>query len=138
MKLFFNLTVLLTFITLSNLLCAQDVQYLDGGLKDVKKKRHATFVRSLELQDDQSYLAEVKDMDGNLKFRGRYAIIEGRFVEHGEFTFFYPNGKVESSGSYDNGVKVGNWKRFTSNGQQRPDRYYDPASATLIRSVMTE
>lgn len=138
MKFFASLTALFLFITSSTLLCAQDVQFLDGGLNNVKKKKNATFVRTLEIQDDQTYEAEVKDLDGNLKFRGTYAFIEGRFVEHGSFTFFHTNGKVESSGMYENGIKVGTWERYTSSGQQKADRYYNPESAPLIRQVMSQ
>ena len=114
---------------------SQDQAFLDAQLKETKKK-HATFTRIMTHIGDSVFVARVTDLEGNLKIEGAYVVSDGKVIENGKFTFYHQNGKIESQGMYEMGVKVGTWKRFMQNGTAKTDRYYDPKSATMIRAVM--
>jgi hypothetical protein len=116
--------------------CAQEPQFLDGGLRSVEKKKHAQFVRTLEKVSDNTYTGTIRDLNGNVKITGTYFMTPTALLEQGVFTFYYPDGSIESRGAYEKGVKVGNWERYTSDGTRKPDRYYNPESVDMIRAVM--
>lgn len=115
---------------------AQESQFLDGGLRDVDKRKQAQFIRTLEKTSGNEYTGTIRDLNGNVKIIGTYVLTPNKLIEQGVFTFFYPDGSIESRGMYDKGVKVGNWERYTADGTRKPDRYYNPESVDLIRSVM--
>jgi len=107
--------------------------YLDAQFQETVK-RHATFVRELTHKHDNIYSAKVIELEnGKVKMEGAFNVVPNKVTEHGIFTFYYPNGAVESRGEYDMGLKIGTWKRFAQDGTERPDRYYDPSSAQVIR-----
>lgn len=114
---------------------AQTQDFLDNQLKN-SEKSDAMFKRTLSHIGDSVFVARVVDLEGNLKIEGAYLMDGGKFMENGEFTFYHPNGNIESKGMYSMGVKVGSWKRFTADGKPRADRYYNPESVELIRAVM--
>lgn len=114
---------------------AQEIAYLDGQLQEVKK-RQAEFIRELTEFAPAKYSARVVDLKGNVKFEGIYNLIEGKMYEHGEFVFYHPNGKIESRGFYEYGVKTGTWERYDAVGNRKADKYYNPESADLIRAAM--
>lgn len=125
----------LAFCLLNNDTSAQTQDFLDNQLNTSKKSK-ATFKRTLSHIGDSVFVARVVDLKGNLKIEGAYLMSGGKFMENGEFTFFYPNGNIESKGMYSLGVKIGSWKRYTAEGKPRADRYYNPESAELIRAAM--
>lgn len=132
--------VVLAFLVgvLSSEACAQQVQYLDNTLRTVKSARQATYTRQLTPVGGEEFKAEIKTRDGQLKVRGGYIKVKEELLEHGEFVYFYPNGSTESRGRYERGVKVGVWERYTMDGQRKPDRYYNPESADILRQVMNQ
>jgi hypothetical protein len=115
---------------------AQEPQFLDAGLRTVEKKQLAQFVRTLEKVSENEYTGTIHDLNGNVKIIGTYFMTPTSVLEHGVFTFYYPDGSIESRGSYAKGVKVGSWERYASDGTRKPDRYYNPESADMIRAVM--
>jgi antitoxin component YwqK of YwqJK toxin-antitoxin module len=121
-----------SFQTLS---AQEEVVYLDAQLQETKRRK-ATYVRELTKVNDQLFSSRVTTKDGLLKYIGAYKFDGKKLLEHGEFVFYHANGKVESRGRYENGVKVGSWERYTASGQRKADRYYDPESAATIRDVM--
>ncbi|NQX93070.1 MAG: hypothetical protein HRT74_13275 [Flavobacteriales bacterium] len=130
------LTLTLIFLSVLTIQTqAQDQVYLDQTL-NVSKKKDAQFTRTMTYLGDSVYVARVTDLEGNLKVQGAYTMMDGKLYEHGKFTYYYTNGQIESQGMYEMGIKVGSWKRFTSSGDPKPDRYYRPESADLIRAVM--
>jgi hypothetical protein len=85
----------------------------------------------------EGYGGTVCWMNGTVRMTGFFTSSSNEeLVKHGNFVFYYDNGNVESSGYYEHGIKVGSWKRFTSDGTARTDRYYKPESADFIRDVM--
>lgn len=120
----------------SQTVSAQDeIVYLDAQLQETKRRK-ATYKRELTKVNDSTYSSRVVDNDERLKFVGTYKFDGKKMVEHGEFVFYHGNGQVESRGRYEHGVKVGTWERFTSTGNRKADRYYDPEAAAVIRDVM--
>ena len=109
--------------------------YLNGMMKETIASQH---VYTLELiaVDTDTFEGVIKDKNNIIKAKGGYIRENKQFLQHGYFQFYYPDGETESEGNYDRGVKVGSWLRFTEDGTQKPDRYYDPKSAELVRSAM--
>lgn len=64
---------------------------------------------------------------GHLVMAGTFSD-EALTVAEGTFTFHHPNGEVESTGLFRNGVKSGVWKRFDPQGKALADRVYDPTA----------
>lgn len=87
--------------------------------------RKATFYRIWEGMEGQHFIGRTYSMDGKLKAEGRY-LDEQLTVEHGHFTFYHANGKVESSGDYAEGLKAGVWQRFDGWGRSLAEKVYDP------------
>ncbi|HRF79854.1 MAG TPA: hypothetical protein PL070_07180, partial [Flavobacteriales bacterium] len=61
-------------------------------------------------------------------------------LPHGRFIFFHPNGRIESVGEYDHGVKVGTWYTQDITGQGRAERSYAGLSvdALLVKEGVHE
>lgn len=69
--------------------------------------------------------AETKSQDGGLKFQfTRYADAQGKWVRHGDFRAFYPDGTVASQGHYQDGREHGPWKDFHDNGKVAAEGTY--------------
>lgn len=133
-----TVVVTLFLVLLNERVSAQQVQFLDNTLRTVKSARLATYTRQLTPTGSEEYNAEIKTRDGVMKVKGGYIKIKDELLEHGEFTFYYPNGGVESHGRYEKGVKVGVWERYAIDGQRKADRYYNPESADALRQVMNQ
>jgi hypothetical protein len=62
---------------------------------------------------------EVRGPDGSMRFRiSRYCSADGsRWVRHGRFQMFHPNGTIATEGQYKDGLEEGNWRDYYENGQ---------------------
>lgn len=98
--------------------------YLDQGLGPCTRK-HATFFLEPNGMDGASYIGRIYTMDGVLKADGRFADAQMR-IQHGSFTFYFPDGAVESKGTYDMGRKTGIWQRYDEWGRELAEKVYDP------------
>jgi hypothetical protein len=87
--------------------------------------RKATFYRIWEGMEGQYFIGRTYSMDGKLKSEGRY-LDQHLTIEHGHFTFYHANGKVESSGEYAEGLKSGVWERYDAWGRALAEKVYDP------------
>jgi len=74
---------------------------------------------------DTAFFAQVRTKDGRLKMEGHYAdkMLQ---TENGKFTYYYTNGKVESTGNFVMGSKSGLWLRFHADGRPKAEKLYDP------------
>lgn len=133
MRTIFVFTLLLFFIGTS--VSAQDC--LDAKLEKTSPD-NARYHRRLVRVNDTLFFAEVFDLQKRLRFTGNYIFTKGKLKEQGEFVFYFPNGKVESRGMYEDGFKVGNWERFAENGAQRPDKYYQPTRSKELNAILNE
>jgi antitoxin component YwqK of YwqJK toxin-antitoxin module len=112
-----------------------DRDFMDRVFKS-SSKGEAVYYRDLT-PTAEGFSGSVYWINGDLRMTGFYKEDnEGGLVKHGDFIFYYDNGNIESLGSYEYDIKVGAWKRFTTEGTARPNRYYKPDSADFIRDAM--
>ena len=133
-----QLLTLLAALAMTSAVFAQDnasKDYLNAMFEECPQYE-ALYVRTLADMGNGMFRAQVQDLSGATKMEGAYLNTGDDMLEHGKFTFYYGNGQVESQGYYEQGIKVGNWKRFTLLGEPRADRYYNPESVGFLRSVM--
>jgi hypothetical protein len=102
----------------------QDRLYLDAVMQPTGRK-NAVYYRVSTGTDDGGHVGRTYTMDGVLKAEGVYADPE-LTVEHGRFTFYHTNGKVESTGTYRHGLKCGVWERYDRWGRELAEKVYDP------------
>lgn len=98
--------------------------YLNATLETAPKAL-ASYYREQVGKDGDRFVGKTFSMDGKLKAEGRYTDPELQ-IEDGQFTFYHPNGKVESSGAYAQGWKSGVWQRFDQWGHPLSEKIYDP------------
>ena len=58
-----------------------------------------------------------------VRMTGRY-LDSALTVAHGEFSYFHANGRKESTGVFVNGVKSGQWVRWSTTGEQLATKEY--------------
>lgn len=109
--------------------------YLDQMFEHTEDSS-AVYLRTMELIQDDIFAASVKAVSGGLKMKGVYVSNGQELIEDGLFTYYFPNGNVESEGRFDMGLKSGTWKRFTKDGNRKADRFYNPAAHSTIRNAM--
>ena len=110
-------------LLLASTLVAQRT-YLSATLEPCSKGS-AAFYKEADGQVAGAYKARIYTMAGKLKAEGTYSDAQLK-VPHGRFTFYHPNGKIESTGDYEMGVKAGVWKRFDNWGMALAEKVYDP------------
>jgi len=108
----------------------EDRQYLNAVLAPTTKK-NAAYYRIAESTAAGAFIGKTYAMDGSLKAEGPYADA-ALTIEHGEFTFFHANGKVESKGAYAMGQKTGVWMRYDVAGNRLAEKVYNPEALANI------
>jgi antitoxin component YwqK of YwqJK toxin-antitoxin module len=73
------------------------------------------------------HLAEIPYEDGSTKFRYARRISEdgARWIRHGLFRAYHPNGELQSEGFYLDGNEHGPWKDYHQNGQMAARGEYE-------------
>lgn len=97
--------------------------YLNKFLEHCKRGE-ASYIMEVVKDLDTVYFVQVKNMKGGLKMEGYYTD-EALTTEHGQFTYYYKNGQVESRGNFSMGSKSGLWLRFHQDGRSKAERLYD-------------
>jgi hypothetical protein len=117
---------------------AQDDErvYLNEVLASASKKT-AKYFRVIEGREGDLFVGRTYSIDGTLKSEGTYADQDLQ-VEHGTFTFYHPNGVVESRGEYMRGHKAGIWERFDQSGRALAEKIYDPQPLENIVHTMAQ
>ncbi len=129
-------TPILFLLFVGTTLCAgaqaqmSERQYLSEVMEFTSRK-NAAFYRVAEGVKGELNLAKTYSLDGVLKAEGSYADA-ALTVEHGDFIFYHPNGKVESRGEYVMGFKSGVWLRFDQWGRPLAEKVYDPEALASI------
>ena len=98
--------------------------YLNTTLEETPKAQ-AAYYREQSGKDGDRFIGKTFSIDGKLKAQGSYMDPDLR-IEDGTFTFYHPNGKVESMGAYAQGWKSGMWQRFDQWGRSLSEKIYDP------------
>lgn len=99
-------------------------QYLSAALEPIGQKK-AAYYRTVAGMDGELFIGKTYTIDGKLKAEGTY-LDAAMAVPHGTFTFYHPNGRVESKGEYLNGNKAGVWLRYDAWGQPLAEKVYNP------------
>jgi antitoxin component YwqK of YwqJK toxin-antitoxin module len=99
-------------------------QYLSEVLA-LTTKKNAAYYRVISGKEGELYMGKTFTLDGRVKAEGTYADA-ALTIEHGHFTYYHPNGKVESQGQYVMGLKAGVWQRFDQWGRPLVEKVYDP------------
>lgn len=102
----------------------EERQYLSEVLAPTAKKK-AAFYREQAGREGELFIGRTYTIDGKLKAEGTYADAAMN-VPHGQFTFYHPNGRVESKGEYISGNKAGLWLRYDAWGQPLAEKIYNP------------
>jgi hypothetical protein len=135
---FLRLLALFCVLTAPLLSFSQDEQltlFFDALLKQTQK-RNAIYTLQLSQIGGDIFGGTILSDKKDVKAVGQWKLEDKRYLEHGQFIFFYSTGQIESQGEYDRGVKVGNWQRYEENGTRKADRYYNPESAAAIRKTL--
>jgi len=71
-------------------------------------------------------IAEIFYPGGELRYRyARYLSSDGsKWIRHGRFAAFHPNGQLACEGDYVHGVENGAWRDFHENGRLAADGHY--------------
>jgi hypothetical protein len=125
--------VLTTLIFLAQVLVAQRT-YLSATLEPCSKGA-AAFYKEPDGQVGEAFKARIFAVGGKLKAEGTYLDAQLK-VPHGRFTFYHPNGKIESTGDYSMGLKAGLWQRFDTWGMALAEKVYDPKAVQDIVHAM--
>lgn len=109
--------------------------YLNDRMEVVKNKNKASYTCKLEGHDENGYLFKVYFITGEVKMEGYYKD-EDMSQAHGLFTYYYRNGKVESSGHFRNGNKYGIWQRYNADGTPKAEKIY--AIQPILQAMQDE
>lgn len=123
--------ILLTLCLTSGSVPAQRI-YLDAAMEPVPKAKAMLYLEPGGSDGSGGYLAELFNMDGTVKAKGRYADDQYR-IPDGHFVFFHGNGKVESEGDYQQGWKDGVWTRKDQWGRELAEKVYN---AEPLRNIV--
>ena len=72
------------------------------------------------------HIAEILHENGEVRFRyARYLAEDGtRWIRHGLFLAYHPDGSLASEGEYRDGVEHGLWRDFHTNGRLAAEGTY--------------
>lgn len=109
--------------------------FLDKGYQRTQAEM-AAYTLKLSPAEGSTWVGIVKDNKNISLMSGTYVSWNDTYIEHGRFTYYYPDGTIECTGEYDRGVRSGIWKRFNPDGTSRQDRFYPPEGAAVLRRTM--
>jgi hypothetical protein len=126
-----KLFTLIALLVLTTSAFAQTTtQLLDAQLNVTKNKAAAKYTRTITKVGESLFQAQINFQTGEVMMTGTY-LDEALTIPQGEFVYFFANGIKESQGLYEAGQRVGAWQRWNFDGVQKPDRYYQEATAML-------
>ncbi len=126
-----KLFTLIALLVLTTSAFAQTTtQLLDAQLNVTKNKAAAKYTRTISKVGESLFQAQINFQTGEVMMSGTY-LDEALTIPQGEFVYFFANGVKESQGVYEAGQRVGAWQRWNFDGAQKPDRYYQEATALL-------
>ncbi len=97
--------------------------WLDNALEPCSQSKAAIYLEGNGMEGAH-HKAKIFNLDGTVKGEGTFNDSEYR-IPDGSFTYYWPNGKVESSGKFLNGKKDGVWKRYDKWGSELAEKVYD-------------
>lgn len=85
---------------------------------------HQPFTRTVIAGPHELYRVHIRSAQQIQRMEGQY-LDSALTVPHGRFIYYHPNGRIESVGAYDHGVKVGTWYTQDAAGVGRAERTYN-------------
>ena len=82
-----------------------------------------SFIRVVARSGNGKYLVAINSNAGILRMQGAY-LDSSLAVQDGVFTYYHPNGRMESEGRYVAGMKSGTWVRYAIDGARLSERNY--------------
>ena len=125
---FFALIVFL--LSIMDMFSQMVIQSLDSQFNVTTNKSFVKYIRTINEMNKNHFLVQINYQTGELMMTGTY-LDEALTIPQGEFVYFFANGVKESQGLYEAGQRVGAWQRWNFDGAQKPDRYYQEATALL-------
>jgi len=116
------LTFLLLTLSLFTYANDLDKTFLDENFNPLEDMSGAKYYRTVT-QESNLFYAEVYYLTDAPQMKGNY-LDSALTILHGTCQYFHRNGKIESTGRYENGVRVGLWKRYSLFGEKKTSRYY--------------
>ncbi len=107
---------------------SQKKDYLNSEFQVIEAEDMSAYTRTRTKNAEGLYDVVINFSGGQLFMNGRYQD-EHLEIRHGHFVFYNQNGNKQTEGDYHNGMKVGVWKRWDSEGAPLPSRTYAPAPA---------
>ncbi|MGV3638710.1 MAG: toxin-antitoxin system YwqK family antitoxin [Flavobacteriales bacterium] len=89
----------------------------------VPDDRRNASTRTVALGSDGRYHVRIRSAQHIQRMEGSY-LDSALSIPHGRFVYYHTNGRIESVGDYDHGVKVGTWYTQDITGQGRAERTY--------------
>ncbi|MFK7757156.1 MAG: toxin-antitoxin system YwqK family antitoxin [Flavobacteriales bacterium] len=105
---------------------ALDKTFLDAEFNPIADTTEAKYYRTVAHADPLFY-TEVHFITNEMQMKGHYSDSSLTTLQ-GECSYYFKNGQLESQGLYEDGKRVGYWKRYTSDGIRKIDRYYFTAN----------
>lgn len=102
---------------------AQEKIWLDASLNHTDNKKNAAYYLISEKLDSTGYLIGIYRLNETILMTG-FAFDKSGIRLNGNAKWYHENGNLESEGNYENGSKIGIWKRYDAAGNSRPDRIY--------------
>ena len=123
------LLLLINFIFLQ--LDGQEKIWLDASLNITNNKKDASYYQIANKTDSLVYSINYFRLNNILLMNGSALDAEGIKL-NGWSQWYHENGLIESEGFYENGAKIGIWKRYHSNGESKPDKMYSNVNMNNI------
>ena len=101
----------------------QDEIWLDSRLNPTDDKKTANYYLISEKISDSDFSIVIYRMNQTLLMKGNSTDSYGTKL-YGLGKWYHENGNIESEGYYEEGSKIGSWKRFDKEGNSRGDRLY--------------
>ena len=101
----------------------QDKIWLDASLNIIDSKKDASYYQIIQKIDSSVYSINYFRLNNILLMKGNALDAEGKRL-NGWSEWYHENGLIESKGFYDNGAKIGVWKRYKPNGEPKPYKVY--------------
>ena len=120
-----RLFILFLLMAIPGLMKAQEqtIIYLDQLYERTLDSEKIVYEAHIHTEDSYVHADVYKADFHSLHFTGSFEDAS-LMVRHGAFTFYYDSGNKESAGEYYKNSKVGCWKRWDWQGNEKPDRYY--------------
>jgi len=106
--------------------------YMTNHMEVTDNKKEASYVCKIVDESEMGYHVKAYFMTGELKMEGWFQDKE-LTQPHGEFTYYYQNGQIESKGEFMEGSKFGLWERFDFEGNAKPEKIY--ATLQIMQAI---